>query len=178
MAISLSNLNGLNKLKGLNANENSSQSTTSTVPAPAQNLSLNLPSNNTADAEIFSQLQNIPTVSTGSPNPEPQPTANNSTANTTTSVANDTSLDPEIASRLEELAYQLNQSLPDIRTHLLFIHKAMLKDPAQVTLLTIQQRATYFQSLSKQTRVELTAKAASTSKASKKTANLDLDGFM
>lgn len=172
MAISLNNLNGLNKLKGL-SNDNNRP-----VPASAQNPSLNLPSNNTADAEIFSQLQNIPTVSASSTNPEPQPTANNSTANTTASVASDTSLDPEIASRLEELAYQLNQSLPDIRTHLLFIHKAMLKDPAQVTLLTIQQRATYFQSLSKQTRVELTAKAASTSKASKKTANLDLDGFM
>lgn len=173
MAISLNNLN---KLKGLGIGGNTNENNNDSQLAPAT-TQINIPKlepKSTANAEnsaiSIPAIPAIPTVS--SYNPEPQST------NTNNDTSTNNSLDPEIASRLEELSYQLNQALPDIRTHLLFIHKAILKDPAQVTLLTPAQKAIYFQSLSKQTRVELTAKAASSSKSSKKTANLDIDGFM
>lgn len=169
MAISLNNLN---KLKGLGGSSESAQSAQpATIPAtiPA-NPTTNIIPNGTANAENTANIiPHIPTISD---------TDNNTASAEPVTITDTNNLDIEISSRLEELSYQLNQAIPDIRSHLMFIHKAMLKDPAQVTLLTPEQKAIYFQSLSKQTRVELVTKAASSSKASKKTANLDIDGFM
>lgn len=69
-------------------------------------------------------------------------------------------LDLVIESNLANLINKLESSVPDIRTEMITIHKALAKDPAQVTILTQAQQAAIFAGYSKLTGIELVAKAA------------------
>lgn len=69
-------------------------------------------------------------------------------------------LDLVIESNLANLITKLETSVPDIRTEMITIHKALAKDPAQVTILTQAQQAAIFTGYSRLTGIELVAKAA------------------
>lgn len=69
-------------------------------------------------------------------------------------------LDLVIESNLSALISKLQAAIPDIRTEMITIHKALAKDPAQVTILTQEQQAAIFTGYSKLTGIELVAKAA------------------
>ena len=73
-----------------------------------------------------------------------------------------------ITARLNELALALQTANPNISDNLRLIHRALLDDPEQVTLLTLEQRATFFQGLMKQTQVSISAVAAKTRQTTKK----------
>lgn len=69
-------------------------------------------------------------------------------------------LDLVIESNLTALINKLESAVPDIRTEMITIHKALAKDPAQVTILSQAQQAAIFMGYSKLTGIELVAKAA------------------
>jgi len=107
--------------------------------------------------------------------PEPQPQQPVISTSTSPANANNSGnqLDFLIESQLQNLIQKLESSIPDIRTELITIHKAIAKDPAQVTILSQEQRAALFASYSKLSGVELVAKAAS-KKGSKQPVSLDM----
>lgn len=86
----------------------------------------------------------------------------------------------EILTRLAQLEADLLAQNPGISDNLRLIHRAMLNDPSQVTLLTIDQRALFFQGLMHQTMTVITT-AASKSKSSgtrsKAAKDLNMDDF-
>lgn len=73
-----------------------------------------------------------------------------------------------ICERLDQLQLDLMQGNPNIGEGLRIIHRALLEDPEQVTLLTTEQRAIFFQGLMKQTSVSITTAASKTKQTSKK----------
>lgn len=73
-----------------------------------------------------------------------------------------------ICERLDQLQLDLMQANPNIGEGLRIIHRALLEDPEQVTLLTTEQRAIFFQGLMKQTSVTITTAASKTKQTSKK----------
>ena len=82
-------------------------------------------------------------------------------------------LDLVIESNLSALISKLHAAIPDIRTEMITIHKALAKDPAQVTILTQEQQAAIFTGYSKLTGIELVAKAAA-KKGSKVPVSLEM----
>jgi len=82
-------------------------------------------------------------------------------------------LDLVIESNLSALISKLQAAIPDIRTEMITIHKALAKDPAQVTILTQEQQAAIFTGYSKLTGIELVAKAAA-KKGSKQQVSLEM----
>lgn len=82
-------------------------------------------------------------------------------------------LDLVIESNLSALISKLQAAIPDIRTEMITIHKALAKDPAQVTILTQEQQAAIFAGYSKLTGIELVAKAAA-KKGSKQQVSLEM----
>lgn len=82
-------------------------------------------------------------------------------------------LDLVIESNLSALISKLESSVPDIRTEMITIHKALAKDPAQVTILTQAQQAAIFAGYSKLTGIELVAKAAA-KRGSKQQVSLEM----
>lgn len=82
-------------------------------------------------------------------------------------------LDYVIDSNLAALITKLESSIPDIRTEMITIHKALAKDPAQVTILTQEQQAAIFAGYSKLSGIELVAKAAA-KKGSKQPVSLEM----
>lgn len=82
-------------------------------------------------------------------------------------------VDLVIESNLSALISKLEAAIPDIRTEMITIHKALAKDPAQVTILTQEQQAAIFTGYSKLTGIELVAKAAA-KKGSKQQVSLEM----
>ena len=76
----------------------------------------------------------------------------------------DSRVNANILARLAALQDDLVTGNPGISDNLRLIHRALLDDPEQVTLLTNEQRAIFFRGLSKQTGVVLTAVAAKSRK--------------
>jgi len=56
-------------------------------------------------------------------------------------------LHPELVTRLLELKDKLTNQTPGIADSLHVIHKVLLSDPSQVTIMTAEQRAIFFQGL-------------------------------
>lgn len=84
-----------------------------------------------------------------------------------------------ITERLATLKADLELANPNIGENLRFIHRALLDDPAQVTILTDADRAVFFQGLMKQTLTVITATASKTRQTSKKDyANTTVDDLM
>ncbi len=80
------------------------------------------------------------------------------TSQAVASVANH--LDLAIEQQLAALISKIESSIPDVRHEMITIHKALAKDPAQVTILSTDQRAAIFAGYSKLAGIELVAKAA------------------
>lgn len=87
-------------------------------------------------------------------------------------------LHPELVTRLLELKDKLTNQTPGIADSLHVIHKVLLSDPSQVTIMTAEQRAIFFQGLMKQTMTEITTSAAKSSKKKFDVANMTLDDLM
>ena len=85
-----------------------------------------------------------------------------------------------ILERLAQLQQDLVAVTPNIAGCLREIHKALLADPEQVTLLTSEQRAIFFQGLSKHTNTVITTTASKTSSRSNKKefSNMSLDDLL
>jgi hypothetical protein len=84
-----------------------------------------------------------------------------------------------ILERLAQLQQDLQQATPNISGCLREIHRALLTDPEQVTLLTNEQRAVFFQGLSKHTNTVITTAASKSRQSSKKEfASMSLDDLL
>lgn len=68
-------------------------------------------------------------------------------------------LDLAIQANINTLYAKLEAAIPDLKSEMLFIHKALAKDPAQVTLLNQDEIATIFKGYSRLTNIELQASA-------------------
>jgi hypothetical protein len=82
--------------------------------------------------------------------------------------------------RLAQLEQDLLTQNPGISDNLRLIHRAMLDDPSQVTLLSLEQRALFFQGLMKQTMTVITtaaAKSKSSGTRGKAAKDLNMDDF-
>lgn len=84
-------------------------------------------------------------------------------------------LDLAIDQKLLELIDKLESNIPDIRMEMVMIHKALAKDPAQVTILTPEQTAAIFQGYSKLSNIELVQAAAK--KRGSKSAQTSIEAF-
>ena len=82
-------------------------------------------------------------------------------------------LDLAIEQQLATLINKIESSIPDVRHEMITIHKALAKDPAQVTILSTDQRAAIFAGYSKLAGIELVAKAAA-KKGSKTPISIDM----
>ena len=82
-------------------------------------------------------------------------------------------LDLAIEQQLSTLISKIEASIPDVRHEMITIHKALAKDPAQVTILSTEQRAAIFAGYSKLAGIELVAKA-SAKKAKKDPISIDM----
>lgn len=100
--------------------------------------------------------------------------SNNSDKNSTT--ASTSELDYIVLQSLAALTQKMEAQLPDVRTEMITIHKALAKDPAQVTILTPEQQAIIFAGYSKLTGIELVA-AAAKKKGSTKASAVTIDMF-
>lgn len=103
-------------------------------------------------------------------NQEQQPAA---PAVTPTSQAVANQLDLTIEQQLSALISKIESSIPDVRHEMITIHKALAKDPAQVTILTQEQQAAIFAGYSKLAGMELVAKAAA-KKSKKESISIDM----
>lgn len=65
----------------------------------------------------------------------------------------------EIIAKINELRDELTTAQPKLTCAIKHIFKATLADPAQVTLLTDEQRSVYFRALMKQTNIEIVTKS-------------------
>lgn len=83
-----------------------------------------------------------------------------------------------ICQRLEQLQSDLLAANPGISENLRLIHRALLDDPEQVTLLTDDQRAVFFQGLMRQTTTVITATASKTRGSKKEYASLTVDDLL
>jgi len=81
----------------------------------------------------------------------------------------------ELSQRIQSLQDMLEGQNSDIRNNLIVIHRELSKDPAIVTILSTEQRATIFQGYKKQAGIEVVAKD-SKKRATKK--QVDLSDFM
>lgn len=82
-------------------------------------------------------------------------------------------LDLAIEQQLIALINKIESSIPDVRHEMITIHKALAKDPAQVTILTHEQQAAIFAGYSKLAGMELVAKATA-KKGSKTPVSIDM----
>ena len=105
-----------------------------------------------------------------------EPATNTITAASAPEIVTSNALDDTIAAKLSELTAKLEAMIPDVRQEMIVIHKALAKDPAQVTVLTPEQRAIIFAGYSRLSGIELVAKAAA-KKGPKKDANISVDMF-
>jgi hypothetical protein len=84
-----------------------------------------------------------------------------------------------ISERLSSIAAALLTANPDITNDLHFIHRAILEDPAQVTMMTEEQKITFFAGLKYKTGAEIIATTAKSKQASsKKLAALSVDDLL
>lgn len=84
----------------------------------------------------------------------------------------------ELVTRLLELKDKLTNQTPGIADSLHVIHRILLSDPSQVTIMTAEQRAIFFQGLMKQTMTAITTSAAKGVKKKFDIANMTLDDLM
>jgi hypothetical protein len=77
-------------------------------------------------------------------------------------------LNDEIQANLTKLKSKIDSKIPDVKTELMIIHKAIASDPAQVTILSELEMSLLFQSYSKLSGIELVAVAATKKSSSKK----------
>jgi len=82
-------------------------------------------------------------------------------------------LDLAIEQQLTVLISKIESAIPDVRHEMITIHKALAKDPAQVTILTHEQQAAIFAGYSKLSGMELVAKAAA-KKGKKEAVSIDM----
>ena len=89
----------------------------------------------------------------------------------------------EIAQRIISLQAALLDQNKDITTDLHFIHRAILEDPAQVTMMTEEQKNIFFTGLMRKTGAEITAKVAKSKatgagKTNKRLSEIDVDDLL
>jgi hypothetical protein len=101
----------------------------------------------------------------------PTTTTSQAVVNSPANYANH--LDLAIEQQLAALISKIESSIPDVRHEMITIHKALAKDPAQVTILSTEQRAAIFAGYSKLSGIELVAKAAA-KKGSKTPISIDM----
>jgi hypothetical protein len=127
---------------------------------------------NTNDSQLYPEKIIIPEL------PLPASTA---PIETPVVVAPVSGVNETILLRLAQLEQDLLDQNPGISDNLRLIHRAMLDDPSQVTLLSLEQRALFFQGLMKQTMTVITTAAAKSKSAgtrSKAAKDLNLDDFV
>jgi hypothetical protein len=103
----------------------------------------------------------------------PVTTTSQAVANNTNSASPANHLDLAIEQQLIALISKIESAIPDVRHEMITIHKALAKDPAQVTILSTDQRAAIFAGYSKLAGIELVAKAAA-KKGSKTPISIDM----
>ena len=116
-----------------------------------------------AKSLIYKDVPAVPAVPI-SPDSNKQSVAFESNSTEIKQPAQDSRVNTTILARLTALQDDLLTGNPGISDNLRLIHRALLDDPEQVTLLTNEQRAVFFRGLSKQTGVVLTAVAAKSRK--------------
>lgn len=85
-------------------------------------------------------------------------------------------INPIILDKLLYIETSLKSAQPQITEALKTIHRAMLEDPEQVTILTDENRHLFFQGLMKQTGTEIIASGKGKKAASAK--NFTVDDFL
>ena len=108
--------------------------------------------------------------------------AQHCTATASQNQLQDQNLNPdiEILNRLTLIEQELIRSNPNIKDHLRLIHRTMLNDPSQVTLLSTEQRSIFFRGLMKQAGIEslTTEMKKKSNKPQKSSAELDLNDLI
>lgn len=115
------------------------------------------------------------------PNPTPkveQAISSTQVAPTPRDIPRDPRLDRDLVAKIDQLAYDLQEASPNIGEALRYIHRALLQDPVQVTVLNDTERSIFFQGLMRHSTTEIIAKATKkrTPKAGKEA--LSVDDFM
>ena len=129
-------------------------------------MALMIPKSNNNSSSQAKQQPAEPVISSNNNLAVASDNSSSNTNNTVSEPAKDlavavaSQLDLVIESNLSALISKLQAAIPDIRTEMITIHKALAKDPAQVTILTQEQQAAIFTGYSKLTGIELVAKAA------------------
>ena len=134
----------------------------SQAAATSNSNTITKPEPSTNDSPIFTPTSTTSQPSTTNTASPVHTNSSNSDSPTISGAA------AHITSRLQELALALQTANPNISDNLRLIHRALLDDPEQVTLLTLEQRATFFQGLMKQAQVQISAVAAKTRQTVKK----------
>jgi hypothetical protein len=158
-----------NKQGGAVSNPQGNQQASSELPVTAERVTamptaLALPygvANNTQAEAVdkVSQMQQATSPSSANTTN----TTNNSITNSAQQLAT-----AQIEQRIKQLEADLKAGTPQIAESLRIIHRALLEDPEQVTILTDEQRAIFFQGLMKQTATVITTTASKTRQSSKK----------
>jgi hypothetical protein len=85
----------------------------------------------------------------------------------------------QIVERLASMQSELLQANPEITNDLHFIHRAILADPSQITMLTEEQKIIFFAGLMQKTGAEIIATVSKSKQASsKKLAALSVDDLL
>jgi hypothetical protein len=112
--------------------------------------------------------------------PEPPLTPSTAPVESAIDISGVSGVNSTILLRLAQLEQDLLTQNPGISDNLRLIHRAMLDDPSQVTLLSLDQRALFFQGLMKQTMTVITtaaAKSKSSGTRGKAAKDLNMDDF-
>ena len=90
----------------------------------------------------------------------------------------DPRLDRDLVAKLDQLAWDLQEATPNLGESLRYIHRALLADPVQVTILSDTERSIFFQGLMRQSTVAIIAKATKTRTPKAGKEALSVDDFM
>jgi len=117
-----------------------------------------------------------PALSTPTPTPKvEQAISSTQVAPAARDMPRDPRLDRDLVAKIDQLAYDLQEASPNIGEALRYIHRALLQDPVQVTVLNDTERSIFFQGLMRHSTTEIIAKATKkrTPKAGKEALSVD-----
>ena len=143
-------------------------------------------------SELLAARKKVSSEATPTPTPTPEPTptpiplqlvlepSKQSTALSSKQepALRDPRLDRDLVAKLDQLAWDLQEATPNLGESLRYIHRALLADPVQVTILSDTERSIFFQGLMRQSTVAIIAKATKTRMPKAGKEALSVDDFL
>lgn len=116
-------------------------------------------------------------------NPTPTPKVEQAISSTQVAptprdIPRDPRLDRDLVAKIDQLKYDLQEASPNIGEALRYIHRALLQDPVQVTVLNDTERSIFFQGLMRHSTTEIVAKATKKRMPKADKEALSVDDFM